>query len=163
MGVVSFLAKIPYGSPEYQAASEQLHQIAFLEFLRLRYPPLASVVFAIPNGGSRNKVEASKMKLEGVRAGVPDLFIPYPFNGKHGLYLEFKNMNVSARPSEKQVAYISLMRKLGYDAWCVHGWAQGRDAVMYYLAESMNFDSGFNAIAQLNDEYRPVGWKPAQG
>lgn len=31
--------------------------------------------FAVPNGGKRRKREAAQMKNQGVRAGVPDLFI----------------------------------------------------------------------------------------
>ena len=33
-------------------------------------------IWAIPNGGQRNKAVAAKLKLEGVTRGVPDLFIP---------------------------------------------------------------------------------------
>jgi len=33
--------------------------------------------FAIPNGGQRNKIVASKLKSEGVKAGVPDICIVY--------------------------------------------------------------------------------------
>lgn len=31
--------------------------------------------FAVPNGGSRNVIEASNMKDQGVRAGVPDMIL----------------------------------------------------------------------------------------
>lgn len=33
-------------------------------------------IFAIPNGGLRNKMTAARLKVEGVSAGVPDLYIP---------------------------------------------------------------------------------------
>lgn len=33
-------------------------------------------IFAIPNGGSRNIATATRLKVEGVSAGVPDLYIP---------------------------------------------------------------------------------------
>ena len=33
-----------------------------------------SVMFAIPNGGVRDKVTAGKLKAEGVTAGAPDIF-----------------------------------------------------------------------------------------
>lgn len=32
--------------------------------------------FAIPNGGERNVIVAKKLKAEGVKAGIPDLFFP---------------------------------------------------------------------------------------
>lgn len=33
-------------------------------------------IFAIPNGGKRSLAAATRLKVEGVSAGVPDLFIP---------------------------------------------------------------------------------------
>lgn len=44
----------------------------------------------IPNGGKRGKQTAAKLKLEGVEAGVHDLFLPVARWGKHGLYIEVK-------------------------------------------------------------------------
>ena len=48
------------------------------------------VCFSIPNGGKRNKIEASILKQEGVLAGVADLFIMCPNENFHGLFLELK-------------------------------------------------------------------------
>ena len=33
-----------------------------------------NLIFAIPNGGQRHKAVAAKLKAEGVKSGVPDLF-----------------------------------------------------------------------------------------
>ena len=33
-------------------------------------------IFAIPNGGARSITTAARLKVEGVSAGVPDLYIP---------------------------------------------------------------------------------------
>ena len=38
--------------------------------------PFLKYIFAIPNGGKRNIGTAVKMKAEGVKRGVPDIFIP---------------------------------------------------------------------------------------
>lgn len=54
--------------------SEHSEQCVVIDYCKIRRYP----VFAIPNGGSRNKAEAAKLKAEGVSAGVPDLFIPIP-------------------------------------------------------------------------------------
>jgi hypothetical protein len=44
------------------------------------YPELW-LLHAIPNGGKRNVKDAVKLKREGVKAGVPDLFMPGSKNG----------------------------------------------------------------------------------
>lgn len=49
-------------------------QSALVEELRLILPSNA-FVFAVPNGGTRNIVEAVNLKRQGVVAGVPDLIV----------------------------------------------------------------------------------------
>ena len=44
-------------------------QVAICNYLDLR----KVCYFAIPNGGKRNIITASKLKAEGVKKGVPDL------------------------------------------------------------------------------------------
>lgn len=68
-------------------------QCAIVDFCR-RYPG-AEYIFAIPNGGTRNKIEAVKLRREGVTAGVWDLFLPVPCVSKfgyifNGLWIEVK-------------------------------------------------------------------------
>ena len=63
-------------------------QVACVNYFRLRYPK--GLIYAIPNGGQRNVIVASKLKAEGVLSGVPDLHIPIAKKGFHGLYIELK-------------------------------------------------------------------------
>lgn len=57
--------------------TEHEEQKEFVRWFRECYENTKGVrIFAIPNGGHRNKITASKMKAEGLRSGVPDLFIP---------------------------------------------------------------------------------------
>lgn len=51
---------------------------------------LYSNIFAIPNGGFRHITTARKLKAEGVRPGVPDVFVGVPRFPHAGLFLEFK-------------------------------------------------------------------------
>jgi len=52
-------------------------------------------LFAIPNGGSRDKVTGAKLKAEGVKAGVADLILAYPTGHTdrniHGWWIEVKH------------------------------------------------------------------------
>lgn len=52
--------------------------------------PLWGLIFAIPNGGQRTKAQGGRLKAEGVRAGVPDLFLPVARRGYHGMFIELK-------------------------------------------------------------------------
>lgn len=54
--------------------TEHEEQREFVAWFRRQYPDVR--IFAIPNGGSRSQREGGRLKLEGVSAGVPDLYIP---------------------------------------------------------------------------------------
>lgn len=74
--------------------------------------PDERVLFAIPNGGARHIATARRMKLEGVRAGVPDLFLALPGARDHGLWLELKSR--SGRVSEAQAYMQAVLFGSGY-------------------------------------------------
>lgn len=44
------------------------------------YPDTRRLLFHVPNGGTRNKAEASQLKASGVIAGIPDM--PFIWGGK---------------------------------------------------------------------------------
>lgn len=76
-------------------------QVDCVNWFRLQYPKIAHAIFAIPNGGSRNKVEAARMKLEGVTAGVSDLIL-LKSNSKYGaLCIEMKTPSGTQSPTQK--------------------------------------------------------------
>jgi len=54
--------------------TEHEEQREFVAWFRRQYAGVR--IFAIPNGGSRSQREGGRFKLEGVSAGVPDLYIP---------------------------------------------------------------------------------------
>ena len=71
------------------------------------------LIHAIPNGGKRSKAEASKFKAEGVKGGVPDVFIPITGNSIcHGMYIEFKKAGGS--PKEDQRFFLNTLIDAGY-------------------------------------------------
>lgn len=53
-------------------------QAACIRWFDLQYPQHRHRLFAIPNGGQRSIATARKLKAEGVRAGVWDLFLAIP-------------------------------------------------------------------------------------
>jgi len=71
---------------------EHKSQVALFKwaaFAKVQYPEL-KLMFAIPNGGKRHKAVAAKMKREGAKAGVLDIFLPVARHGYHGLFIEMK-------------------------------------------------------------------------
>lgn len=73
-------------------SSEHDEQVALFQWAALhslRWPCLA-YLFAIPNGGKRATVTAMRLKAEGVKAGVPDVLLPWPVGGWCGLWIEMK-------------------------------------------------------------------------
>jgi len=71
---------------------EHAEQSAFFEWIAYNASkhPAFEAVFAIPNGGFRHKPTALRLQREGVRSGVPDIFVAYPSRGKGGLFIEMK-------------------------------------------------------------------------
>jgi len=77
---------------KYAMRSEDTEQISVVSWANWnvdRYPEL-KWLHHVPNGGSRNKQEAVKLKQMGVKAGVSDLCLPYPKGVNCGLYIEMK-------------------------------------------------------------------------
>lgn len=97
---------------------EQQKVIYWAELMSNAYPDL-QMLYHVPNGGSRNRVEAAKLKRMGVRAGVPDLVLPVPRNGYAGLYIELKVGE--NRPSKNQKNWLEKLALQGYKAVVCYG------------------------------------------
>ena len=79
-------------TPSLPVPTEADEQIALFEWAALqsgRFPEL-TLLHHVPNGGSRNKIEAARLRAQGVKSGVPDLCLPVARGGNHGLYIELK-------------------------------------------------------------------------
>ena len=68
-----------------------------------------ALIFAVPNGGSRNIKEAGILKAEGVLAGVSDLLVM--FRDKV-LFIEMKT--ATGRQSKEQKAFAEQVKGLGF-------------------------------------------------
>ena len=86
-------------------------QQSCVTWFRHQYPDY--ILFAIPNGGKRGKIEASIMKGEGVLAGVADLFFAMPSGVSHGLFIEIKTEK--GRQSNSQKIFEEKALMIGYD------------------------------------------------
>ena len=87
--------------------------------------------FAIPNGFLDTKGKRIRAWEEGILSGVPDVFIPWPSKGHHGLFLEFKAQG--GRVTKAQEDFLNLVRPRGYKAQVVYGLREGLQALKDYL------------------------------
>lgn len=72
-----------------RGAEDQL-QISCVTWFDYQYHSISWALFHVPNGGTRNSIEAAKFKAMGVRSGVPDLLLLIPRGGYHYLAMELK-------------------------------------------------------------------------
>lgn len=98
----------------------------------LKWPEL-SLLYAIPNGGSRNKIEAAHLKQQGTKSGVPDVCLPVARGGYHGLYIELKRVKGNSA-SANQKNWIAELRKQGYKAEVCKGFQKAADLIEEYMS-----------------------------
>ena len=77
-------------------------QKACVGWFRLQYRSRAQLLFAVPNGGGRTRIEASIMNGEGVLAGVADLIYLESRGGYGSLCIEMKTRTGRQSPEQKE-------------------------------------------------------------
>lgn len=95
-----------------------------------KYPELA-MLFHIPNGGKRDARTAAILKRQGVKAGVPDLCLPVPRGGYHGLFIELKTK--TGRLSDNQERWLKALTIEGYKAIVCYGHEEATEALANYI------------------------------
>ena len=110
---------------------EQQALFRWADFQCCTYPEL-ELMFHIPNGGSRRKAEAGIFKAEGVKAGVPDLYLPVARGKYHGMFVEMKRLKGS-KTSDEQLHWLEQLTKQGYYCVICKGWEVAKDEILKYL------------------------------
>lgn len=121
-------------STRMEGPEEEVEQTCLFRWAAysLRAHPKLKLLHAIPNGGKRSKSEAARMKAAGVKAGVPDMFLPVARGGSHGLYIELKRIK-GGRVSAEQLAWMEELTREGYTCAVCHGWEEARKVIQTYL------------------------------
>ena len=113
-------------------AQEQTWLFQWAEAMKVLRWPEVDLMFHVPNGGSRNPAEAARLKAQGVKPGVPDLFLPIARNGYHGLFIELKR-KTGGRTSPEQERIVRQLNQQGYKAVVCKGWNAAADIIEEYL------------------------------
>ncbi len=112
--------------------SEHQEQVILVGRVRAFHPDI--LVYAVPNGGGRTGWDATRLKAEGVLAGVPDLVFAEPRGVYHGLYVEMKRM-VGGSVSSKQAGVMKRLLARGYAVIVAdEGAEKAYEEVCQYLA-----------------------------
>jgi hypothetical protein len=110
---------------------EQVEIFKWAKFKESAIPGL-QLMFAVPNGGLRNKKVAANLKKEGVKAGVPDIMLPVPRGKFHGLFIELKfGKN---KPTATQVWWLDRLLQEKYAVKVCYGAGEAIEIITKYLA-----------------------------
>ena len=117
--------------------AEQREQINLIRWtqqpdVRQKYPDL-KLLYHVPNERKCTPQQGKMLKMMGVKAGVPDLCLPVSRGGYHGLYIEMKSPEKSARASENQIWWVEELISQNYAACVCKGWEMARDTILRYM------------------------------
>lgn len=119
-----------------KANTEHSHQMALFLWMRLQQDkwPELKLAFAIANGGKRDQITAAKLKAEGVKPGVSDIFIPIARGPFHGFFLEMKKPG--GKESPEQIAFGAAVQDQGYFYACAESWSEASAVITWYMEQS---------------------------
>lgn len=103
------------------------------------YPELTRL-FHVPNGGQCHATVAAKLQGQGVKPGVPDLCLPVPRFGCHGLWIEMKSQD--GRVSAPQKDWIAFLRSAGYRVEVCRSFDEARSVLLGYLDPKVTCSPG---------------------
>lgn len=130
-------------------ATEQERLISWAGWQHNKYPEL-KLLYHVPNGGSRNTLEAANLKRQGVKAGVPDLCLPVARQGHHGLYIEMKwGKN---KVTENQSQWLEELRQQGYKAVVCYGADEAIRVIEEYLDKGQEVKTDAAADTKSGNE-----------
>lgn len=119
---------------------ESAHQAQVVEWSRWAYKtgkyPMLNMLHCSLNGVKLSGTQARIAKGQGMLSGVPDLFLPVPKNGYHGLFIEMKSEK--GRVTENQHWFLTNAESLGYKIAVCYSAKEAISAIQaYYDQETM--------------------------
>lgn len=123
--------------------NEQVKLFNIINLQIVTYPEF-DLLFAIPNGGSRGGnvmqriINGRKLKMEGVKRGIPDLFLPVPRGSYHGLFIEMK-VKPNGMTKEQKEWFVKLTNS-GYKCVCCYSADEAFLTLCNYLQSNHAID-----------------------
>lgn len=113
-------------------SAEQQHLFQWARMMSGAHPELA-LMYKITNEGKRSRINGARMVAEGMKKGVPDICLPVPRGGHHGLYIELKREK-NSRVTQKQMDWIEALIAQGYVAAVCRGCDEAISLITTYLS-----------------------------
>lgn len=117
--------------------AEQCALISWWSYACKQFGISENLLFAIPNGGARSAATGATLKAEGVRPGIPDLFLAVPSKDYRGLFVEMKKKR-GGRVSDAQKQMSTELERSGYCVKVCCGFDEARPIICEYLDCPMN-------------------------
>lgn len=117
----------------YLKHPEEQLQKACIDWMRWQHKNV--LCFHVPNGGQRNKVVAIKLKMTGVKSGIPDIFIEEAKGGYHGARIELKIK--PNKPSDEQIKIMKQLELAGYYVNVCYSFDEFKAVVTDYLQDKL--------------------------
>lgn len=114
--------------------TEHEEQVALFQFLDMHQwlEPRLQWTFAVPNGSHRHPAVAAKLKAEGVKPGVLDVWSPCPVGDYNGLVVEMKRTK-GGRIEPEQRAWIDALRRMAWRVEVCKGWIEAARVFVDYF------------------------------
>lgn len=108
-----------------------------------RYHPICNhYLRVIRQEAKRTYAQANFVQRQGIVAGVSDMLLAYPSNGKHGMWIELKRCQPArSNITDSQKIWLERMKNVGYEAVVAYGWEDARDKILNYLTEGEKNES----------------------
>lgn len=120
-----------YKLPIPTESTEQIHLFRWAVLEYGKWPEL-ELMYHVPNEGKRSYQTGQRMRMEGLKSGVPDICLPVPRGKYHGLYMELKRLKGGAA-SENQKAWMEALEQQGYFVALCRGWEKAAETITNYL------------------------------
>lgn len=129
---------------------EQVRIFEWAALSRGKYPQL-DLLFAIPNGSNKSYAQAKKYKAEGLKPGVPDIFLPVAVGDYHGLFVELKRVKGSTT-SDEQFEWQQKLNLQMYKSIICYGADEA-------IQEITNYLNNKHGLRQRDLKKIPVGYE----
>lgn len=115
--------------------TEKDEQIALFDWAQYRTD--LQLMFHVVNEGRRSVQHTQSLIRQGMKPGVPDIFLPVAKGRYHGLFIEMKR-RYGGRQSPEQKAWQAALLEEGYCAVVCKGCEEAMDTIDWYMRGAKN-------------------------